>query len=50
MKTENLRYLDGSWEQARLRLGCLSTELGVWVLETCLNVAECGKEGPEVGF
>lgn len=50
MKTENLRYLDGCWEQARLCLGYLSTELGVWVLKTCLNVAECCKEGPEVGF
>lgn len=42
--------LDGCWEQARLCLGCLSTDLGVWVFKTWLNVAECGKEGPEVGF
>lgn len=37
--------LDGCWEEARLHLGCLSTELGVWVFETWLTVAECGKEG-----
>lgn len=42
--------LDGCWERARLRLGCLPTELGVWVLKTWLNVAESGKEGPEDVF
>lgn len=42
--------LDRAGSRRWLHLGGLSTELEVWVLETWLNVAECDKEGPEVGF